>query len=117
MWVDPRPVAARRLLGFAGLLFLATLPWNATLAVLFTSYLHEVRAAIRDRPGVIAYEDTRLSTKSRLHQGETWSLPITSAVLRAGAADGVIAPPRGYSGFLPYAPSDLPDLGRYRWRE
>ena len=118
MWLGPRPHAARRLLSFAGLLFLAMLPWNATLAVLFVSYLQEVKAAIADRPGVIAYEDTRLPTKPRLLQGETWSLPITSAILRRNAADGgVIAPPRGYAGFLPYAASDLPDLGGYRWRD
>lgn len=112
-----RPPAPRRLLSFAGLLFLATLPWNAMLAVLFASYLHEVKAAIDSRPGVIAYEDTGLSTKPRLLQGETWSLPLTSAILRKSAADGVIAPPRGYAGFLPYAVSDLPSLGPYRWRE
>jgi hypothetical protein len=112
-----RPPAPRRLLSFAGLLFLATLPWNATLAVLFTSYLHEVKAAIDGRPGVIAYEDTGLSTKPRLLQGETWSLPLTSTILRKSAADGVIAPPRGYAGFLPYAVTDLPSLGPYHWRE
>jgi hypothetical protein len=112
-----RPPAPRRLLSFAGLLFLATLPWNATLAVLFASYLHEVKAAIDGRPGVIAYEDTGLSTKPWLLQGEAWSLPLTSAILRKSAADGVIAPPRGYAGFLPYAVTDLPSLGPYRWRE
>ena len=112
-----RPPAPRRLLAFAGLLFLATLPWNATLAVLFASYLHEVKAAIDGRPGVIAYEDTGLSTKPRLLQGETWSLPLTSAILRKSSADGVIAPPRGYAGFLPYAVTDLPSLGPYHWRE
>ena len=112
-----RPPAARRLLSFAALLFLATLPWNATLAVLFASYLHEVKAAIDGRPGVIAYEDTGLSTKPWLLQGEAWSLPLTSAILRKSAADGVIAPPRGYAGFLPYAVTDLPSLGPYHWRE
>ena len=122
MWVHAsdwsiKPPATRRLLSFAGLTFLATLPWNATLAVLFTSYLHEVKVAIGNRPGVIAYEDTRLATKPWLLQGETWSLPITSAILRASSADGVIAPPRGYAGFLPYSVSDLPNLGRFQWRE
>jgi hypothetical protein len=109
--------APRRLLSFAGLLFLATLPWNATLAVLFASYLHEVKAAIDGRPGVIAYEDTGLTTKPWLLQGETWSLPLTSAILRKSTADGVIAAPRGYAGFLPYAVTDLPSLGPYHWRE
>ncbi|SEO62723.1 hypothetical protein SAMN02990966_02349 [Rhodospirillales bacterium URHD0017] len=117
MWAHPKPPAARRLLSFAGLLFLATLPWNATLAVLLTSYLDEVKAAIGNRPGVIAYEDTRLPTKPWLLQGEVWSLPITSAILRKSSADGIIAPPRGYAGFLPYAASDLPELGRFRWRD
>ena len=112
-----RPPAPRRLLSFAGLLFLATLPWNATLAVLFAFYLHEVKAAVDGRSGVIAYEDTGLSTKPWLLQGEAWSLPLTSAILRKSAADGVIAPPRGYAGFLPYAVTDLPSLGPYRWRE
>ena len=81
------------------------------------SYLHEVKAAIGDRPGVIAWEDTPLPTKPRLLQGEAWSMPITSAILRQSPADGVIAPPRGYAGFLPYAASDLPSLGRFQWRE
>ena len=117
MWAHPKTPALSRLLSFAGLLFLATLPWNATLALLFTSYLHEMKAAIGNRPGVIAYEDTPLPTKPRLLQGEVWSLPITSAILRKSPADGVIAPPRGYAGFLPYAAADLPDLGRFRWRD
>lgn len=117
MWARPKPPVPGRLLSFAGLLFLATLPWNATLAVLFTSYLHEVKAAIGNRPGIIAYEDTPLPAKPRLLQGEAWSMPITSAILRKSPADGVIAPPRGYAGFLPYAPSELPDLGRFQWRE
>ena len=122
MWVQasgwrPKPPAPRRLLAFAGLLFLATLPWNATLAVLFVSYLHEVKGAIGNRPDVIAYEDTQLPTKPWLLQGEAWSLPMTSAILRKSPADGVIAPPRGYAGFLPYAASDLPNLGRFQWRE
>ena len=118
MWMHAsKPPAARRLVSFAGLLFLATLPWNATLAVLFASYLDEVRTAIGNRPGVVAYEDTQLPTKPWLLQGEAWSLPITSAILRKSPADGVIAPPRGYAGFLPYAASDLPNLGRFQWRE
>ena len=118
MWMHAsKPPAARRLVSFAGLLFLATLPWNATLAVLFASYLDEVRTAIGNRPGVVAYEDTQLPTKPWLLQGEAWSLPITSAILRKSSADGVIAPPRGYAGFLPYAASDLPNLGRFQWRE
>ncbi len=117
MWAHPKLPAPRRLLSFAGLLFLATLPWNATLAVLFASYLDEVKAAISNRPGVIAYEDTQLPIKPWLLQGEAWSLPITSAILRKSAADGVIAPPRGYAGFLPYAAPDLPNLGRFQWRE
>ena len=117
MWTRPETPAPGRLLSFAGLLFLATLPWNATLAVLFTSYLHEVKAAIGSRSGIIAYEDTPLPTNPRLPQGEAWSMPITSAILRKSPADGVIAPPRGYTGFLPYAASDLPSLGRFQWRE
>ena len=108
---------ARRLLAFAGLLFLATLPWNATLAVLFASYLHEVKVAIADRPGVIAYEDTRLATKPWLLQGEKWSLPITSAIVRRSPGDGVIAPPRDYKGWQPFPLAEMPDLGRFRWRD
>lgn len=114
---SPKAPAPKRLLSFAGLLFLATLPWNATLAILFASYQQEVKAAIGNRPGVIAYEDTPLPTKPWLLQGEGWSLPITSAILRRSSADGVIAPPRGYTGFLPYAASELPDLGRFHWRD
>lgn len=118
MWMHAtKPVAARQLLSFAGVLFLATLPWNATLAVLFASYLHEVKTATGNRPGVIAYEDTQLATKPWLLQGESWSLPITSTILRKSPADGIIAPPRGYAGFLPYAASDVPSLGRFQWRE
>ena len=71
-----------------------------------------MKAAIRDRPGIIAYEDTRLATKPWLLQGETWSLPITSVILRTISGDGVIAPPRGYAGLLPYALAEMPDLGR-----
>ena len=52
-----------------------------------------MKAAIDGRPGVIAYEETGLSMKPRLLQGEAWSLPLTSTILRKSAADGVIEIP------------------------
>jgi hypothetical protein len=94
------------------------LPWNATLAVLFASYLQEVKAAIGDRPGVIAYEDTHLPTKPRLLQGEAL---VAADHQRDPAQKLGRRRHRAAAGLCrvscPYAASDLPDLGRFRWRD
>jgi hypothetical protein len=107
----------RRLLAFACLLFLATVPWNAMLVRLYASYLDLLREATSARGGVVAFEDTRLPTVPRLLQAEGWSLPITSALVRRHPGDAVIAPPRDYGGWQPVAVSELSDLGRFRWRD
>lgn len=109
--------AGRRLLAFACLLFLATLPWNVMLVRLYASYLDVVKEATKVRGGVIAFEATRLPSLPYLLQGEAWTMPMTSAIVSQPPGHGMIAPPQAYKGWQPFPLSEMPDLGRFRWRD
>jgi hypothetical protein len=110
------PAAARRLLGFACLMLLATLPWYLVLAHLYISYLEQVRISIAARSGIIPFEETTLPSHPRLLQGDGWQLVPLSLVLRSKPTDGVIAPPKGLEKYQPFPLSELPELGRFMWR-
>lgn len=113
------PEAARRLVAFAGLMFLATVPWDIFVTRLYSLYLQEVRATIRAQSGVIAVEGSRLDDHPSLWQGEQWTLPSLSLILRSRPSDGIIQPPIDSSSWndMPFQPSNPPDLGRFVWRE
>ena len=49
---------------------------------------------------------------------EDWVLTTQSVVLRGRPSDGVLAPPRAYAGqWVPFPPEELPNMGRFRWRD
>lgn len=111
------PHAARRLAVFAGLTFVATLPWNAMLTTIYATYLQEVQATIRQRSGPVAFEQTRFASAPRLAQGDTWTLFTLSYVLRASPTDGVIQPPIDYRDWPQLPPYGPLDTSRFRWRD
>ncbi|SKA38823.1 hypothetical protein SAMN02745126_06114 [Enhydrobacter aerosaccus] len=107
----------RRLLGFACLLLLATLPSDIQLTLIWESYLNTFRQVVVTHKGVVAIDDTPLSRRPTVFMVENWTLPAQSLMLRSKPGDGVVAPPRSYSGWLPFPPDDPPNFGRFFWRD
>jgi hypothetical protein len=109
------PAIGRRLLAFACVILVATLPWNLTLVRLYVAYLDAVQEATRAAGGVVAFEATQLPHLRRLLQGETWQLSYTSAIVQCSPAGAIIAPPQDMqlaSSFAFVLPKHL--IG-YRW--
>ncbi len=113
------PEAACRFVAFAGLMFLAMVPWDIFLTRLYSLYLEEARATIRAQSGVIVLEGSRLDQRPELAQGEEWSLPTLSLILRSRPSDGIIQPPidSGSWSEIPFSMSNPPDFGRFVWRD
>ena len=38
-------------------------------------------------------------------------------LLRSKPSDGVLAPPRDFTDWVPFPPQELPNLGRFYWRD
>ncbi len=107
---------ARRLLAFACVLFGATLPWNLMLSGLYVAYLDRLQVAILANAGSVSFERSGLPEHRRLLQGDGFTLPILSRLLGREAGTGIVMPPRGYDGWRPFPPEELPALDGYAWR-
>lgn len=112
-----RPDAARRFLAFAGVMLLATVPSDLILTSQWSAYLDALRTAGRSQGGVIAFEDTQLSRRPHLLLVENWALSSQSLAMRAGRNDGIVAPPRSFTDWVPFKPTEPPNIGRYYWRD
>ncbi len=111
------PETARRFLGFAWLLLLATVPGDVFLTFTWINYLDTLRATVTSHTGVLAFEDTPLARYPADLLVENWTLPAQSVLLHGKPGDAVIAPPRTFSGLTPFPPDKAPDLAPYFWRE
>jgi hypothetical protein len=111
------PEAGRRFLVFAVLIALAILPSDIYLTQNWISYLDTMRATVRDRDGVIAFENTPFAQHPYDLLVEAWILPSQSLALRAKRGDGIIAPPRGFNDWQPFPPTEPYPLGHYLWRD
>ncbi len=109
--------ARRRMLGFACLLLLAALPADIFLTSTWVAYLDAMRATVTSRTGVIAFEDTPISKFPKVLLVENWVLPSQSLLLRSKPGDGIIAPPRDFTDWMPFPPSAPQDIGRFVWRD
>jgi hypothetical protein len=105
------------MLAFACLLLLAGLPADIFLTFTWIDYLQAMRATVRSRAGVIAFEDTPIAKFPRTLMVEDWALPSQSLVLRSKPGDGIIAPPRTYTAWTPFPASRPPDIGTFVWRD
>lgn len=107
----------RRVLGFACLILVASLPADVFLTSTWVTYLDTMRATVRSKDGVIAYEDTPFSRRPNILLVENWALPSQSLALRSKPGDGIIAPPRDFTAWIPFPPSDPVDIGQHVWRD
>lgn len=112
-----RPDAARRFLSFSFVMLLAGLPADLQLTQSWVGYLEAIRASIQSRGGIIPVEDTPLARPPYSLFVEDWVLTSQSVLLRGKPTDAVLAPPRSYMNqWVPFPPEELPNMGRFYWR-
>jgi hypothetical protein len=113
-----RPDAARRFLSFSFVMLAAGLPADLQLTQSWVGYLDAIRTSVRSRGGIIPVEDTPLARPPYSLFIESWVLTSQSVILRARPTDGVLAPPRTYvNEWVPFPPEELPNMGRFYWRD
>jgi hypothetical protein len=111
------PAASSRFLGFALLMLVAGLPADLFLTRSWVGYIDAMHASVQMRSGVIAVEDTPIGRRPDSLLVENWVLTSQSLLLRSKPSDGVLAPPRDFTDWVPFPPQELPNLGRFYWRD
>jgi len=111
------PIVARRFVGFAGLLLVASVPADIMLTASWSHYLDTLKTVVRSHRGVVAIENTALARSPAVLLVEDWSMPSQSLAVRSKPGDGVVAPFRSYRGWSPFPPEKAPDIGPYVWRD
>jgi len=111
------PSASGRFLTYAFVMLLAGLPADLYLTQSWVAYLDAMRASVRGRPGVIAVEDTPIGRRPHSLLIENWVLTSQSLLLRGNPRDGVLAPPPDLTPWVPFPPQELPNMGRFYWRD
>lgn len=112
------PEVGRRFLAFTGVLFLGLFPSDLYLTATWSGYLNAFIATVRSNSGIVAFEDTPLSTRPHSLLVENWTLPSASLVLRSKEGDGIVVPPRDFTDWQPFKAAEwYPDLGRFFWRK
>jgi len=112
-----QPAACGRFLGFAVLMLLAGLPADLFLTRSWVAYLDAMRASVRTHSGVIAVENTPIGRRPHDLLIENWVLTSQSLLLRGQPSDGVLAPPHSFTEWVPFPPQELPNMGRFYWRD
>jgi len=111
------PAAGGRFLTFAFVMLVAGLPADLFLTQTWVSYLDAMRASVRGQGGVIAVEDTPIGRRPHTLLVENWVLTSQSMLMRGKPTDGVLAPPRDFTEWVPFPPQELPNMGRFYWRD
>jgi hypothetical protein len=107
----------RRLLALACLILLAVLPSDVFLSITWHHFLRSFRQVVVTHSGVVAFEDTPLARPPDFLLVENWVLTCQSLILRSRRGDGVVAPPRDYTDWVPFPPTEPPNLGQFYWRD
>jgi hypothetical protein len=111
------PEASRRLLAFAGLMLVATLPSDLVLTAAWDSYLRTLRGVVIGHSGVVSFEDTPLSRRPDILMVENWVLSSQSLALRSRKSDAIVLPPKTFDEWVPFPPLEPPNIGRFYWRD
>lgn len=111
------PAAANRFLTFSFLMLLAGLPADLQLTQSWVGYLDAIRTSVQSRGGIIPAEETPVARLPYSLFVENWVLTSQSLLLRGKPSDGVLAPPRSYQEWVPFPPQELPNMGRFYWRD
>ena len=111
------PEVRRRLLAFVTLMPFAMLPSDLFLTSTWVSYLNAMRVTVVSRPGLIPYEETPMAHLPDFLLVENWALSTQSLALRSRQGDGIILPPKDFKDWVPFPPSQPPNIGRFFWRD
>jgi hypothetical protein len=113
------PSIARRWLAWQVAALLAALPADLMLTEVWRDSVAVFQSTIASRSGPIAIEDTVFLRFPYSEMVERWAMPSESIVLRRAASDGMILPPRGFTGWQPFDPMKPlpPNLAKYVWGE
>jgi hypothetical protein len=114
-----QPLAARRFLAFACLLFLSMIPIDLVLTATWSTFLEDLRKTVQGRTGLIAFEESPLAHWPDSLFVENWTVPGTALILRSRPDDALVLPPKGFTDWQPFDPTgkdvEVPDLGRFFW--
>ena len=98
-------------------MLVAGLPADLFLTQSWVGYLDAMHASVQMRSGVIPVEDTPIGRRPDSLLVENWVLTSQSLLLRGKPSDGVLAPPRDFTEWVPFPPQELPNMGRFYWRD
>jgi hypothetical protein len=111
------PIASSRFLSFALLMLAASLPADLYLTRSWADYIADMHASVQMRSGVIPVEETPIGGRPHSLLVENWVLTSQSMLLRSKPSDGVLAPPKTFTEWLPFPPQELPNMGRFYWHD
>ena len=98
-------------------MLVASLPADVVLTRASSSFLQVMRSTIRDRSGLILFEEARLAEPPFADLFDGWSAVSQSLAMRSKPGDGIVLPPKDYTGPVAHNPFKPPDLGHYFWRD
>lgn len=111
------PGAARRLLVFAGLTLLATLPTDAFLTRAWSDYLFALRMDVRTHAGIFTTDRAAAAAWPHVLMIEPAMLTCQGLIVRSRPGDGVIMPIGNDADWVACSPGDAAAFGRFFWHE
>jgi len=109
--------ARRRLLAFACLILLAVLPSDIYLSITWDHFLRSFRSVVVNHRGLVAFEDTPLARMPDILLVENWPLTTQSLILRSRPDDAILLPPRTFTDWVPFPPTEPPHLAHFYWHD
>ena len=89
---------------------------NPSVDDLLRGVADALATTVRTNTDVVAFEDTPLAKRPHNLLVENWVLTTQSLALRSKPDDAVVAPPKGFDEWVPFAPREPPNIGQFFWR-
>jgi hypothetical protein len=109
------PGAARRLLIFACLTLLATVPTDAFLTRAWSDYLFALRTDVRTHAGIFTTDRAAAAAWPHVLMIEPAMLTCQGLIVRSRPSDAVIVPIRNDADWMACSPGDAAAFGRFFW--
>ena len=111
------PGAAKRLLAFACLTLLATLPTDAFLTRAWSDYLLALRTDVRTHAGIVTTDRAAAAAWPHVLMIEPAMLTCQGLIVRSRASDAVIVPIDNDADWVACSPGDAAAFDRFFWHE